>query len=135
MDLYEHSRIAYSTEELQRRISETGKEITGDYRDRELILIGVLKGSLYFLADLSRAIDLPIQIDFISIGIYANSSGQTGVVRITKDLDHDISGKHVLVIEDIIRSGLTTAISCRISRRGAPPASRSARCSSIQVSS
>ena len=108
MDHMEYARIAFPEDKIHARIAELGKQITEDYAGKDLILIGVLKGSLYFLADLSRAIDLPVQIDFISIGMYPNSTGQTGVVRITKDLDYDIFGKHVLVIEDIMRSGLTT---------------------------
>jgi len=98
----------YSEEDLRQRVSELGKQITADYDGRELILIGVLKGSLFFLSDLARAINLPLQIDLISIGFYPNSTGRTGAVRLTKDLDSDIAGKHVLIIEDIIRSGLTT---------------------------
>lgn len=108
MEQVDFKRIAFSEEDLASRIAELGKEITKDYMGKELILVGVLKGSLYFLSDLSREIDLPIQIDLISIGIYPNSTGRTGAVRITKDLDYDITGKHVLLIEDIIRSGLTT---------------------------
>lgn len=103
-----YHKIAYSEEDLKRRISELGKQITADYEGKDLILVGVLKGSLFFLTDLARAINQPLQIDLISIGIYANSTGRTGVVRLTKDLDSDIAGKHVLLIEDIIRSGLTT---------------------------
>ncbi len=101
-------KIAFSEETLQKRISELGEEIGEDYRGKELILVGVMKGSLFFLCDLARKIDLPLQIDLISIGIYPNATGRTGAVRITKDLDYDISGKHVLLIEDIVRSGLTT---------------------------
>ncbi len=100
-------KIAFSEETLQKRISELGEEIGEDYRGKELILVGVMKGSLFFLCDLARnrlaASDRPI-----SIGIYPNATGRTGAVRITKDLDYDISGKHVLLIEDIVRSGLTT---------------------------
>lgn len=103
-----YKKIAYSEEDLRQRISELGKQLTADYSGLDLILVGVLKGSLFFLTDLARAIDLPLQIDLISIGVYPNSTGRTGVVRLTKDLDSDIAGKHVLIIEDIIRSGLTT---------------------------
>lgn len=103
-----YRKIAFSEEDLKKRILELGKQITSDYADKELILVGVLKGSLFFLTDLARVIDLPLQLDVISIGISPNSSGRAGVVRLTKDLDFDIAGKHVLVIEDIIRSGLTT---------------------------
>lgn len=101
-------RIAFSEEALKQRIAALGKQITSDYAGKDLLLIGVLKGSLFFLCDLARVIDLPIQIDLISIGIYPNSTGRTGAVRITKDLDFDITDKHVLIVEDIIRSGLTT---------------------------
>lgn len=106
MDPIEIKRVVISREELNEKIRMLGKQITEDYAGRDLVLVGVLKGSLFFLSDLSRAIDLPLQIDLISIGIF-NSTGRTGVVRITKDLDYDITGKHVIVVEDIIRSGLT----------------------------
>ena len=108
MERHMYKNIAYSEEDLRQRISELGKQITADYNGLDLILVGVLKGSLFFLTDLARAIDLPLQLDLISIGVYPNSTGRTGAVRLTKDLDSDIAGKHVLIIEDIIRSGLTT---------------------------
>lgn len=101
-------RILYSEEELRATAQRIGKQISEDYADKELVVIGVLKGSLYFFADLTRAVTVPIGIDVIAIGT-TNSTSQTGVVRITKDLDLDITGKHVLLIEDIIRTGLTTA--------------------------
>ncbi len=108
MELPAYNNIVFSEEKLKTRIAELGRQITADYTGRELILVGVLKGSLFFLSDLARAINLPLQLDLMSIGIYPKSTGRTGVVRVTKDLDLDISGKHVLIIEDIIRSGLTT---------------------------
>lgn len=112
-------RIAISEEKLNERIRVLGKQITEDYADKELVLIGVLKGALYFLTDLSRAIDLPVQIDLISIGVLS-STRQTGVVRITKDLDYDITGKHVLVVENIVRSQLTLGYLLRhLGSRGA----------------
>ncbi|MDD5016700.1 MAG: hypoxanthine phosphoribosyltransferase [Eubacteriales bacterium] len=107
MDL-NYKRVAFTEEILKNRISELGAEISRDYAGKDLVLVSVLKGTLYFFADLTRAIDLPIRLDFISIGVYPNATNRTGAVRITKDLDIDISGKHVLVIEDIIRTGLTT---------------------------
>lgn len=100
-------RIVYNEDKLHARISEMGAQIAADYAGRELVVVGVLKGSLYFLADLTRAIDIPLQVDVISIGMYPGATRQTGVVRITKDLDADITGKHVLVVEDIVRTGLT----------------------------
>lgn len=109
MEQFKNSKIILNTDVLQSRIAEIGRQITIDYAGQDLILIGVLKGSLYFLADLTRVIDMPVQIDFITIGTIPNTTNQTGIVKITKDLDLDISGKHVLLIEDIIRTGLTTA--------------------------
>ncbi|NLW88402.1 MAG: hypoxanthine phosphoribosyltransferase [Clostridiaceae bacterium] len=102
-------QIIYSQETLQKKAAELGQRISEDYRDKELVLIAVLKGSMYFFADLTREIDIPIGVDMISIGNIPDTTSRTGIVRITKDLDLDITGKHVLVIEDIIRTGLTTA--------------------------
>jgi len=102
-------QIVYTEEAIRLRTEELGKQITADYEGKDLILIGVLKGSLYFFSDLTRAIDLPIGVDLISIGNIPDTTSQTGIVRIMKDLDLNISGKHVLLIEDILRTGLTTA--------------------------
>ena len=101
-------RIQFSSERINKRVHDLGQSISHDYAGKELILISVLKGSLYFFADLTRAIDLPVQLDFISIGTYPTSTNQKGIVRITKDLDLEITGKHVILVEDIIRTGLTT---------------------------
>ncbi|MDD2579095.1 MAG: hypoxanthine phosphoribosyltransferase [Clostridia bacterium] len=100
-------RILFSSEQIHHRVCELGRQISTDYQGQPLVLIGVLKGSLYFLADLSRQINLPLQLDFIGIGTYAQSTHQKGIVRITKDLDLDITGRHVLLVEDILRTGLT----------------------------
>lgn len=108
MNRLEIKRILFTEDMLKARISELGKQISRDYDGKDLILVGVLKGSLYFLSDLTRAVTIPIWLDLISIGVYPNSTGKTGIVRISKDLDIDITGKHVLIIEDIIRTGLTT---------------------------
>lgn len=102
-------QVVYTEEAIARRTAELGRQITADYEGKDLILIGVLKGSLYFFSDLTRAIDLPIGVDLISIGNIPDTTSQTGIVRIMKDLDLNISGKHVLLIEDILRTGLTTA--------------------------
>ncbi len=102
-------RIILQYEQILQRVHELGRQITLDYAEKDLILIGVLKGSIYFLADLSRAIDLPLQLDFISINAIPYSTSHTGIVRIVKDVELDIAGKHVLLVEDIIRTGLTTA--------------------------
>ena len=109
MEPVKENQIIFSAETIQRRISEIGKRITSDYHGQDLILIGVLKGSFYFLADLTRQIDLPLKLDFITIGTIPDTTRKTGIVRITKDIEVDITGRHVLLIEDIIRTGLTTA--------------------------
>jgi hypoxanthine phosphoribosyltransferase len=92
---------------LQGRIAELGAEITDDYRGRDLLLVGVLKGAIFFMADLMRAIEVPCEVDFMAISSYGAGVDSSGVVRILKDLDISIEGRNVLVVEDIIDSGLT----------------------------
>jgi hypoxanthine phosphoribosyltransferase len=94
-------------DDLQRRIAELGDEISCDYAGRELILVGVLKGAVLFLADLMRHIDVPCEIDFMAVSSYGSQTDSSGVVRILKDLDAPIEGRDVLIVEDIIDSGLT----------------------------
>jgi hypoxanthine phosphoribosyltransferase len=96
-----------SREDLQRRIAELGEEISRDYEGRELIMVGVLKGAVLFLADLMRHIDVPCEIDFMAVSSYGSQTDTSGVVRILKDLDAPIEERHVLIVEDIIDSGLT----------------------------
>lgn len=105
----EYNKILFTAEKIENKVTEIGRQISLDYAGKSLVLVGVLKGSLYFLADLTRSIDIPLQLDFMAIGTYDNLTHQKGIVRITKDLDLEITDKHVLVIEDIIRTGLTTA--------------------------
>ena len=93
--------------ELQARIRALGAEISADYQGRELLLVGVLKGAVFFMADLMRAISVACEIDFMAISSYGAATDSSGVVRILKDLDINIDGRHVLVVEDIIDSGLT----------------------------
>jgi hypoxanthine phosphoribosyltransferase len=93
--------------ELQERIRALGAEISADYQGRELLLVGVLKGAVFFMADLMRAISVACEIDFMAISSYGAATDSSGVVRILKDLDINIEGRHVLVVEDIIDSGLT----------------------------
>ena len=100
-------RTAFTAEQLQSRIRELGAQIATDYEGKELVLVAVLKGSLYFFADLTRAIPTPLQTDYIAFGVRGSAASQSGVVRITKDLDLDVAGKHVIVVEDIVRTGLT----------------------------
>ena len=101
------SKILIDEETLRARIAELGAEISEDYRDKELLLVGVLKGAVFFMADLMRHLTIPCEIDFMAISSYGASTDSSGVVRILKDLDINIEGRHVLVIEDIIDSGLT----------------------------
>src|SRR5215212_9912907 len=92
---------------LQARIRELGREISADYAGRELLLVGVLKGAVFFMADLMRSLTVPCEIDFMAISSYGAATDSSGVVRILKDLDINIENRHVLVVEDIIDSGLT----------------------------
>jgi hypoxanthine phosphoribosyltransferase len=100
-------REVVSEARLTRRIGELGSEITADYADRPPLLVGVLKGAFMFMADLTRAIALPVEIDFMAVSSYGSATRTSGVVRIVKDLDVDLVGRHVLVVEDIVDSGLT----------------------------
>src|SRR5437879_471426 len=94
---------------LQARIAELGEQITQDYADRSPLLVGVLKGAFMFMADLARAIRLPVEFDFMAVSSYGSATKTSGVVRIVKDLDLDLSNRHVLIVEDIVDSGLTLA--------------------------
>lgn len=96
-----------STERLARRIAELGDEITAAYPDEPPLLVGVLKGAFVFMGDLARAIKLPVDFDFMAVSSYGSSTRSSGVVRIVKDLDQDLTGRHVILVEDIIDSGLT----------------------------
>lgn len=96
-----------SAEEIRQRVASLGEEITRDYKGKDLILVSVLRGGVVFLADLIREIKLPLAIDFMDISSYGISEGSSGVVRITKDLEDNIEGKDVLIVEDIIDTGLT----------------------------
>jgi hypoxanthine phosphoribosyltransferase len=99
--------IVVSPDELHRRVSELGAEITRDYHGRELFMMGVLKGAVFFVADLMREIDVPCELDFMAVSSYGSLTDSSGVVRILKDLDAPIEGKDVLIVEDIVDSGLT----------------------------
>jgi hypoxanthine phosphoribosyltransferase len=94
-------------QELQRRVAELGEEISRDYADRELFMMGVLKGAVFFVADLMRNIEVPCEVDFMAVSSYGSMTDSSGVVRIQKDLDSSIEGKDVLIVEDIVDSGLT----------------------------
>jgi hypoxanthine phosphoribosyltransferase len=112
--------VVVSEEALQQRVRELGATITADYHGREPLLIGVLKGAAMFMTDLSRSIALPLEIDFMAVSSYGNATRTSGVVRIVKDLDIDLTGRHVLLVEDIVDSGLTLSYLRRtLAARGA----------------
>jgi len=100
-------RILFTEEQIQQRIREVGEDITAKYRGRTLKLIGVLKGSVFFLTALAREIDVPVKIDFLGISSFSSRSNAPGVVRISKDLDESIEGEDVLLVEDIVDTGFT----------------------------
>jgi len=97
----------FSAEEIANRVRELGSRIERDYQGKELVLLGVLKGSYIFISDLARAIDLPLTVDFIGLSSYGEATESSGVVKITSDLAQPIEGKHVLIVEDIVDTGLT----------------------------
>jgi hypoxanthine phosphoribosyltransferase len=99
--------ILIDEETLAARVAELGAEVSADYQGRDLLLIGVLKGAVFFMADLMRHLTVPCEVDFMAISSYGDSTDSSGIVRILKDLDINIEGRHVLVVEDIIDSGLT----------------------------
>ncbi|MGI6091963.1 MAG: hypoxanthine phosphoribosyltransferase [Veillonellaceae bacterium] len=100
-------KVLISQEELASRIKAIGEEITADYAGKEILMIGVLRGAVIFMADLARAIKVPVAIDFMAVSSYGSSTTSSGIVRILKDLDEEVQGKHLLIVEDIIDSGLT----------------------------
>ena len=102
-------RLVVPQDELRARVDELGREITKDYAGRPPLLVGVLKGAFVFMSDLSRAIDLPVEFDFMAVSSYGSATRSSGVVRIMKDLDLDLTGRDVLIVEDIVDSGLTLA--------------------------
>ena len=105
MDVIES--VLITKDQLEKMVEELGKRISKDYEGKELIIIGVLKGGFIFLSDLARNITIPVDLDFISVSSYGDSSKSSGVVKIIKDVDTNIAGKHVLIVEDIIDTGLT----------------------------
>lgn len=100
-------RIFFSAEEIEETVKALGKKITEDYMDKNPLLIGVLKGSFVFMADLIKNIDTYCELDFMAVSSYGNGTTSTGAVKITKDLNEDIEGRHIIIIEDILDSGIT----------------------------
>jgi hypoxanthine phosphoribosyltransferase len=99
--------VLVSEDQLRARVRELGEQISRDYADGTLLLVGVLKGAVFFLADLMRAIEVPVEVDFMAVASYGSATDSSGVVRILKDLDAVIAGRDVLIVEDIVDSGLT----------------------------
>ena len=99
--------VLVETDDLQRRVAELGVEISRDYEGRDLVMVGVLKGAILFIADLMRELTVPCEVDFMAVSSYGSETDSSGVVRILKDLDAPIEGRDVLIVEDIIDSGLT----------------------------
>ena len=108
------ARVLIEQEALQTRIAEMGAAITADYQDKRPLFIGVLKGVLFFMADLLRAVHIPLEVDFMSISSYSPETREHGVVRITKDLDTSMEGRHVIFVEDMIDTGLTLSYLLRL---------------------
>lgn len=112
--------VLLSTETIQERVQQIGEQVSRDYAGKELLLVGVLKGVVFFMADLLRAITIPVEVDFMSVSSYSPETREQGVVRLVKDLDMPISGKHVLFVEDVVDTGLTLSYLLRILRSRDP---------------
>ena len=115
-----HTEVLLTEQQLRTRICDMGRQITADYDGKAPVMIGILKGAAMFLVDLIRAVDLPLEIDFMAVSSYGAATESSGVVRILKDLDADIEGRHVMLVEDIIDSGLTIAYVLDMLRRRRP---------------
>lgn len=99
--------VLISAEDIQKRVSELGEEISRDYKDKDLVVVGILKGAVVFMSDLIRQVAIPLEIDFMATSSYGKATQTSGVVQLLKDLDTSIEGRDILVVEDIIDSGLT----------------------------
>ena len=99
--------VVVTEKQLMQRVAELGAEVTADYAGRPPLLVGVLKGAFVFMSDIARAIELPVEVDVMAVASYGSGTTSSGVVRIVKDLDLDLTGRHVIVVEDIVDSGLT----------------------------
>jgi hypoxanthine phosphoribosyltransferase len=112
--------VIYSSEQIQTRIAELGASITRDYHGRDPVFIGVLKGVLFFMADLLRQVPLPLEVDFLAVSNYSSESRDQGLVRLMKDLEIPLTGRHVIFVEDVIDTGLTLNYLLRILRSQQP---------------
>ena len=109
-------RILFSEEQIKNRIAELGAELTRDYKDKNPLFVGVLKGCFVFMADLLRSVDVYCTMDFMAVSSYGDGTVTTGAVKITKDLSRDIAGRHVIIVEDILDSGVTLSLPQEIPR-------------------
>ena len=116
--------ILFTKEQLDRRVSEIAEQINRDYADKEILLVSVLRGSFIFMADLARKITRPCRVDFMSVSSYGKGTSSSGQVQITKDLSEDISGRHIIVVEDILDSGNTLSYLLRILEQRHPASIR-----------
>ena len=107
MNIGKQLEVLFNAAQIEHRVRELGQQIRKDYEGKELVLVAVLKGAFVFVADLSRQIDLPLAVDFIGLSSYGEATESSGVVKITSDLSKPIEGKHVIVVEDIVDTGLT----------------------------
>jgi hypoxanthine phosphoribosyltransferase len=112
--------ILVQRDELEHRVRELAEEVSRDYADRDLLLVGVLKGAVFFLSDLMRHLEVDCEVDFMAVSSYGSATDSSGVVRILKDLDISIEGRHVLIVEDIVDSGLTLSYLLRTLRARNP---------------
>jgi hypoxanthine phosphoribosyltransferase len=112
--------ILVQPDDLRRKVADLGRQISADYEGRDLLLVGVLKGAVFFLSDLMRELSTPCEVDFMAVASYGSATESSGVVRILKDLDAPIEGRHVLIVEDIVDSGLTLQYLLRNLRNRGP---------------
>ncbi len=113
-------KVLVSEEDIRKKVEELGKKISEDYKDKNLLLVGILKGAVIFMSDLARSIDIPVKLDFMAVSSYGKSSISTGEVRIIKDLDYSVENKDILIIEDIIDTGYTLSyLTDNLIKRGA----------------
>jgi hypoxanthine phosphoribosyltransferase len=118
------AEVLLTREQIAARVTDLGRDISRDYADRSPLLISVLKGAVFFVTDLSRAIEIPVSLDFMAITSYGSARAQSGVVRLIKDLDVEITGRHVILVEDIIDTGLTAGYLLRLLQARTPASLR-----------